>query len=205
MPNWMSFLAYVTISNISPGPNNIISMINGKHYGYKKTLKFMLGIMLGFFLIMNICASFNIFLDALIPKFKVVMGMIGAFYFLYLAYKIIICTNDYKYKNENGLNTFMHGFLLQFVNVKGIIYGINLYGTFIIPYFHNKVVLCLFSLLFALIAFIGTSIWALFGTIFQSFLEQYDLVFRLTVGLILIYCALSVSGLLRIFQNIWFS
>lgn len=49
MTNFTAFLFYVLISNLSPGPNTIISMSNASKYGFKKSIRFNIGIFFGVF------------------------------------------------------------------------------------------------------------------------------------------------------------
>ncbi len=56
------FLSYVFVVTFTPGPNNIMSMVNASQYGYKKTLNFIFGVLTGFILIMILSSYFNLFL-----------------------------------------------------------------------------------------------------------------------------------------------
>ena len=200
MFNWIPFLTYVFVSTFTPGPNNILSMINGNHHGYKGTVKFLFGVCTGIFIIMLLSSYFNLILVNLIPKIQTFVEIIGALYMLYLAFKIMVADINHSSEADNqGLNTFKRGLLLQFVNPKVILYGITIYATFIIPHFHRSLELILFSSLFAAIAFIGTTSWALFGALFQSFLSKHYRLFQLSMGALLIYSAISIVGLNRLF------
>lgn len=195
MFNWVPFLTYVLVTTLTPGPNNTLSMLNGNHYGYKGTVKFLLGVSTGFFIIMLLSGYFNLLLANIMPKIQVIMRVVGSVYMLYLAYKIMTSTNKNNGEEEFGLNTFKRGLLLQFVNPKVILYGITLYATFIIPYFHHNLEIFLLSILFAAIAFLGTTSWALFGALFQSFLSKHHRLFKFSMGALLIYSALSIASL----------
>lgn len=46
------FITYILISVFTPGPNNIFSSISSARMGFKKTHRFMLGILVGTFLVL---------------------------------------------------------------------------------------------------------------------------------------------------------
>ncbi|MCL6445202.1 MAG: hypothetical protein K6T83_17395 [Alicyclobacillus sp.] len=62
------FLIYAVVMVFTPGPNNIMSMTMAGQFGYARTLRFTLGVALGFFALMVLCGNFNLALLWLIPK-----------------------------------------------------------------------------------------------------------------------------------------
>ncbi|MFB5674580.1 LysE family transporter [Paenibacillus terreus] len=186
-----SFVLYVFVTSFTPGPNNIISMSNASRFGLKATFRFIFGVTVGFFLLMLLCSYFNLVLYQLIPKIKLALSILGSLYMLYLAYKTAMPSGK-KSANYDQSSTFMTGLILQFINPKGILYGITVVSAFIIPFYQSGWVLTLFSLLLALVGFMSTLSWALFGALFQKFLSRHERIFNLCMGLLLVYCAFSV-------------
>jgi cysteine/O-acetylserine efflux protein len=197
MVNLLPFLSYVFVTTFTPGPNNIMSMINAKQYGFKRSLRFNLGILLGFVILMLACSYFNLILFNLIPKVKGFVGILGAAYMLYLAYKIALVKEAKAGVNDKKTNTFLAGLKLQFVNPKVILYGITVIATFITPIYKSDFALIFFSLFLAFIGFIATLCWAIFGALLQNFLSKYNRQFNIAMALLLVYCAISISGLLH--------
>ena len=200
MFNIAPFLIYVCVMAITPGPNNIMSMLNGAKFGYKKSVKFLIGISTGFFIILIISSYLSLILINSLPKFKYIIGILGAIYMTYLAVKIM--TNSNKKNTQNHLyNSFWAAVLLQFVNAKGILYSITVVTTFIAPYYHSAVAFLLFSLSLSIFGFLISSLWALFGVFFERLFEKQGHVLNIVMGLLLIYCAISVSGIMEILFN----
>ena len=168
----LSFLLYVFVSSFTPGPNNIMAMLFANKYGFKKTLRFCLGVGAGFFVIMLLSSYFNLLLNNFIPKIEFVMTILGAAYMLYLAIKIVTSKNNGKDDDGDKNNSFFAGMLLQFVNPKGILYGITAISTFILPYHTSNFSLLFFSLFLAFVGFLSTSSWSMFGSMFQRFLSK---------------------------------
>lgn len=188
----LSFLLYVFITSFTPGPNNIMAMLFANKYGFKKTLTFCLGVGAGFFVIMVLSSYFNLVLHNFIPKIEFPMMILGAGYMLYLAYKIITSKASAQDDDGGKYNSFLAGMLLQFINPKGILYGITVVGTFILPYYTSNISLLLFSLFLAVVGFMSTSSWSLFGSVFQKFLTKYRTQFNAVMALLLVYSAVSI-------------
>ncbi len=195
--NLTAFLSYVLIVSFTPGPNVVLSMVNANKFGYRKTFKFLLGIFLGFFIIMFISNYFNLLLFNIIPKIKSFMGIIGAVYMTFLAILILKSKGSSEEKVDDRLNSFFTGFSLQFINPKLILYAITVSSNFIVPYYKSNIVLLLFTIFLSSLIFISVSLWALFGALFKQFLSKYRKPFNLVMGLLLLYGAISISGILE--------
>lgn len=52
-----SFLLFVFVNSFPPGPNNFMAMSFGNRYELKKTIKFSLGVGVGFF-VLHYCVVF---------------------------------------------------------------------------------------------------------------------------------------------------
>ncbi|MFD6441050.1 LysE family transporter [Peribacillus sp. NPDC060186] len=188
----LSFLLYVFVTSFTPGPNNIMAMLFANKYGFKKTLGFCLGVGAGFFVIMLMSSYFNLLLKNFIPKIEFIMTLLAAIYMLYLATKIISSKNNDKDDDGDKNNRFLSGMLLQFVNPKGILYGITAVSTFIIPYHTSNLSLLIFSLFLAFVGFLSTMSWSVFGSLFQRFLKKYRSQFNVIMALLLVYSAISI-------------
>jgi len=191
------FLSYVFVTTFTPGPNNIMAMSISGRYGWKKTLRFTLGVFSGFALVLMLCAFANLLLYRVIPRIQLAMNIIGAAYMAYLAYKILM-SSTHAHSSEmdssqfDRQNSFWGGFALQFVNAKGILYGITVMANFVIPYFKSSISLILFSLGMAFTCFLANNSWAFLGSLFQRFLTKYEKIFNVVMALLLLYCAVSL-------------
>jgi cysteine/O-acetylserine efflux protein len=189
--NWLSFISYVVVSTFTPGPNNISSMSNASRYGFMKSLFYRLGITAGFFMIMGLCALFSATLLKYIPALKPFMQGLGAAYILWLAWKTYSSRSSGGHSVE-AESTFLSGLLLQFANVKVILYGITAMSTFVLPYTSSLPLLIAASAVLALTAFVSTSLWAAFGAVFSRFLRSHERLMNAVMALLLVYCAVSL-------------
>ncbi|MDW4511685.1 LysE family transporter [Priestia megaterium] len=188
----LSFLLYIFVTSFTPGPNNIMAMLFANKYGLRKTTKFCLGVGAGFLIVMLLCSYFNLLLKNFIPKIEFYMRILGAIYMMYLAIKIISSKNNDKNNDEDKNSSFFMGMLLQFINPKGILYGITAIATFILPYHDSNFSLIMYSLFLAFVGFVSTFCWSLFGSVFQKFLSKYRRQFNVIMALLLMYSAVSI-------------
>lgn len=192
MPNISAFLSYVFITIFTPGPNTIMSMTNAARYGFKKSYPFNIGVFIGFFIIMVLSSFFSISLFNFIPSIKPVITYIGAGYILWLAWKIYNSKTHNIDENKKPAITLWSGLLLQFVNVKVILFGFTTLSTFIVPYYKSWYSLMIFSFLLAFTALVATCCWSLFGSAFQKIFIKNEKIVNIIMALLLVYCAVSL-------------
>ncbi len=192
--NFLAFAMYVVVTTFTPGPNNLMAMSNGLHTGFRRTIRFLIGVFAGFVVVMSVCAFVNFAFMKLLPSIHIWLNLFGAAYMIYLAVHIMRSKPHLEEENE-GLNTLTAGFTMQLINTKAILYGITVFSNFIIPAYKSIPQLVLFSLLLAFIALIATSCWAYFGVIFRTFFAKYDRIINIAMGLLLIYTAIASLNL----------
>lgn len=190
MPNALAFLSFVAVTTFTPGPNNIMAMSNASRFGFKRSMRFTLGVCAGFFLIVGISIAFTMALYRVIPAIKPIMTVVGAAYIIWLAWKTV--TSSPHDDAAAGQSTFLSGMLLQFLNPKAILYGVTAASTFIVPYYKSVPVLIAFAAMLALVSLVSTSCWALFGSIFQRFMAENHRAVGYVMGALLVYCAISL-------------
>lgn len=195
--NLGAFLTFVFVTTFTPGPNNITSSSMGVMYGYRKTLRYLLGITLGFFVIMFLSGVVSRTLYAIFPSLEVVMRVVGATYILWLAYKTLKSSYNFSAEDAPALG-FVNGLLLQALNPKVWVYGLTLYTTFLAAITNNAVLLLMSAVFLALVAFSSTSTWAVGGAAIKQFLrhQRFQQALNTGLALLLIYTAIELSGIL---------
>lgn len=159
MLNLYPFLTYMFVTTFTTGPNNVMSMSNAMRYGYKKTLGFLACIFIGFLVVMLLCGLLNFVLLSLLPQVKLWLNILGPAYIVYLANYIVLSKPVEESQSENGLNSIKAGCIMQFINLKVILYGITIFSIIIVQTYHTPLEVNLFVPLLATIAFIATSCW----------------------------------------------
>ena len=155
--NFFAFITYVLVTTFTPGPNNMMAMSNALHDGFRKTLRFLIGVFWGFFFVMLLCGYLNFALVSISPKARFWLNLLGTGYMVYLGIHIALTKQSEQAEIERPLNTFKAGALMQFLNLKLILYGITVFSNFIIPFHQDIPTLTLYTILLAVIGFIATA------------------------------------------------
>ena len=199
MPNLdlPALITFVLVTTFSPGPNNIASASLGVLHGYRRTLKFLAGIAVGFFFLMFGCGLLSRTLLETFPALDRVLRWVGAAYILWLAFHTLRASYVFE-EGEQALLGFGNGLLLQVLNPKAVIYGMTLYSTFLASIAQNPLYLIVSALLLAVGSFTSVTLWALFGSMIRTQLRQPRIrrAVNLVLSLLLVYTAIEVSGLL---------
>ena len=200
-PEILAFISFVLITTYTPGPNNISSASMGVLYGYKRTLPYLFGIALGFFVVLSLCGLLSGFLLETIPAFEQVLRIVGALYILWLAWHTLRATYSFEEEEQKPLG-FIQGFLLQVLNVKAIVYGLTIYSTFLADRVTSTLLLLLSAAILALVAFSSITLWTLFGAGIRKYLNRPKVrkIINITLALLLVYTAVDISGLLKLLQ-----
>lgn len=196
-PETIALITFVIITTFTPGPNNISSASMGILYGYRRSLGYLLGISLGFFMMLTFSGWLSAFLLESIPAFEPILRVAGAVYILWLAWHTLRASYNFEAEDQKPLG-FLQGFLLQVLNVKVIVYALTLYGTFLPGRITSPVVLALSAIAFAFVGFCSLTLWTLFGAGIRKYLEQIWVkrAFNIILALLLVYTAVELSGVL---------
>ena len=114
----LPFVTFSMVTIFTPGPNNISSMGFGVKYGYRGTIKYLLGICVGAFAVFMLGGVFSGLIAEYIPKVFPYMKYAGAAYIVFLGIQVMRSSISQK-KDTKSEARFYQGILLQFLNVKG--------------------------------------------------------------------------------------
>jgi threonine/homoserine/homoserine lactone efflux protein len=174
----------------TPGPNNIMVMNNSKNVGFKKNLKFALGMFTGFLIIILLCLVFSTVLFNIVPAVQFPMKILGAAYMAYLIIKTFFSSKKEKSKSFSG--SYFAGIMLQFINPKLFIYGLTTISSFLLPHFKEIPILLLFSLFMSIVGFSSLLCWSLFGSLFSIVFEKHGKILNILMAALLLYCIISL-------------
>jgi cysteine/O-acetylserine efflux protein len=193
MFNWFSFLTYALLATYSPGPNNIMSMSFAGEAGFKKSWRFNMGVLIGRTITMLLCALFSGLLYVYIPVLQLPMKTAGFCYMMYLAWKCLHISIDSGRANGKELKaTVLTGVLVQFINAKAFISGINVMSSYVLPAYRAPAMVAGFAVLFAFIGFSATVCWGLFGSLLCGLFVRRRKALNIAMAALLAYCAVSL-------------
>ncbi len=193
----LPLLSYVFISTFTPGPANFSSSSLGVLHGFRRTLPYKGGLVLGVWLMMLAGGLVSSTLLLWLPALEPALRLVGAAYILYLAYGMLRASYTLTQRETAPLG-FRHGLLLQLSNVKLVVYAFTLFSSFLAPIARQPAVLVVAALLLAAVSACATSVCALFGAGIATRLHSPRLTrwLNTALALFLIYAALDLAGLL---------
>jgi cysteine/O-acetylserine efflux protein len=187
-------LTYVVLMTFTPGPNNVSASALGVQVGYRRSLPFLFGITTGFMVIMLFGGLFTDFLTRNWSQISPWLKWVGVAYMAWLAVSLFV--EAPKKKGEAGVarQGYAGGFFLQFVNPKGILYGVTVYTSFASILTGSLPRTIGSAAVLTAIGFSSVSIWALVGSALSRFFENrpFRLAFNGVMALLLAWSAISI-------------
>ncbi|WP_432736074.1 LysE family transporter [Maridesulfovibrio sp. FT414] len=196
--NIMAFLAYSIVVTFTPGPSNILIFSTAQNHGPRKALEFVAGATLAFGILLSLSAAFNSYLYRVMPEISGIMGIIGAVYMLYLAWKILHMDAGSKTDKSGGFKT---GFTMQFINPKVVLFTLTVIANFVVPASSDPLDIMIFVAILTVIGCCAYSSWVVLGSLFRRFLSPYQRQANIILSLTMVYCAWTVSGINSIMQG----
>lgn len=169
----LSFVLFAFVASITPGPNNLMLLHSGVHFGFRASVPHMLGISFGFALMVamigfGLGAAFTRW-----PLLDTLLRWLGAGYFVWLAWRLASAPAQPPKLAELGTARPMSSLgaaAFQWVNPKAWIMAIGAVTTFVPAQDHFFNVL-LISALFCLVNLPSVGCWAWAGERLRVWLE----------------------------------
>ena len=163
---------FALASSITPGPNNLMLLSSGTRFGFRRTIPHMLGVTLGFGLMIGLIGLGLARLFTIFPVLQLGLKVISVAYLLILAWKIATSAPPTAEQAGRGKPlTFLQAAAFQWVNPKGWTLGITAMSAYLPP-----VGPLLGPLLGAMVAMAVTApsvaLWTAIGMHLRRFLDQ---------------------------------
>lgn len=167
-------LLFTLTMTITPGPNNMLLTASGARFGFRKTLPFIGGIVLGIISQLLLSALGLGYLFEHYPLAQKILKITGSLYILFLAYHIANPSDSHR-KGSQSIQKpiqLVQGALFQYLNPKAYIMTITAMSVYPL-----QGELYLRSSLFILLSFVvicplSISLWAAFGTLLKVFMKE---------------------------------
>lgn len=151
------------VSSITPGPNNIMVMTSGLNFGFGRTVPHILGIAIGFTVMITLVGLGLAAVFVRVPAAMLVLKAVGGAYLVILAIRIAR-SGPLKTGTTRGVPlTFGQAAAFQWVNPKAWIMAVTACATYSDPDRATASVL-LVAAVFGTIGLPCVSIWASFGS-----------------------------------------
>ncbi len=198
----LALAAFAFVASITPGPNNLMLMASGTNFGLRRTLPHMIGVNIGFVLMLLLVGLGLAQVFETYPVSYAVLKTVSALYLLYLAWKIATASPPPATSGEERAGkplTFLQAAAFQWVNPKAwamVLTGMSAYTLPERPLFSLAIV----TIVFGLINLPSIFTWAVMGTQMRRFLNKPARLraFNITAALLLvatIWPIITTSGL----------
>jgi threonine/homoserine/homoserine lactone efflux protein len=166
---------FAFVSSITPGPNNLMLMTSGINFGIRRTVPHMLGVALGFTLMIALIGLGVMKVIEAVPGSMLFVTVASGLYLLYMAWKIAT-TNTSPTENGAGAAkskpfTFLQAALFQWVNPKAWTMALTAISAYA-PKSQGWVGVFIVAGVFGIINLPSTGAWALMGAKMRQFLSN---------------------------------
>lgn len=152
---------FAIVATITPGPNNIMVMTSGANFGFRLTTPHLLGIVVGFLLMIVLAGVGLMALFDIFPALNITLKIASVVYMLFLAWKIATAEPPEADKRAGKPLTFLQGAAFQWVNPKAWAMGLTAISLYAPD--HSFASITLIAIAFTAIGLPAISLWALMG------------------------------------------
>ncbi len=168
---FLALLLFAFTSSITPGPNNMMLLTSGVNFGFRRSIPHMLGISVGFcVLLLAVGLGLGAALAA-VPVLFVGLKIAGGLYLLYIAWRIGTSRRLGEGRVGADPMTFMGAALFQWVNPKAWVMAVTAMAAYTNPDQYLTTVLMV-AFAFALVNLPSVSTWAGFGSGLREWLSE---------------------------------
>jgi threonine/homoserine/homoserine lactone efflux protein len=157
----IGLVGFAFVSSITPGPNNLMLMASGANFGFWRTIPHMLGIALGFTLMvflvgMGLAQVFDAY-----PVLHGILKVASVLYMFWLAWKIANAAAPKEGTPEGSPMTFLQAAAFQWVNPKA--WAMALTAVTVYAMGSSWIAVAAVALTFGAINGPAVSLWTLLG------------------------------------------
>ncbi|THD76531.1 LysE family translocator [Thalassobius vesicularis] len=184
--------AFAFVTSVTPGPNNLMLMASGANYGFRRTIPHMLGIGIGFTLMVALVGLGLMQVFDAFPVMHTVLKYAGAAYLIWLALKIARSEMPDTAQTKGRPMRFIEAALFQWVNPKAwqmALTAITLYAPG-----RELWAILMVAGMFGLINLPTVSLWTVLGQQMRRILSNRSrlIAFNWTMALLLVATLIPV-------------
>jgi threonine/homoserine/homoserine lactone efflux protein len=185
---FLALTLFAVVMSFTPGPNNILLTASGVNFGFVRSIPHMLGVEVGFLVLVVACAAGLGLIFAALPGLHIVLKVAGAAYMLWLAWKV---ANAKPAGEEGGLlsrpMTFLQAAAFQWMNPKAVIAALSAIALYMRPG-HEVFDLVVMLIVFGVSTILAVATWAGFGVALRRYLRDplHARIFNVAMGVLLV-------------------
>jgi threonine/homoserine/homoserine lactone efflux protein len=167
----LASIPFMTSMGITPGPNNVLVASSGVNFGFRATVPHILGITIGYPVMLLIVGLGLAKIFMAIPLVHQVLKYVSIVYLLYLAWSIARSAAVSEAQKIYKPMTFVQGAAFQWVNVKGWVAALSAVTTYTAVDSTLPLQIVALAMLAVVITLISVSSWTVFGAMLRRFLH----------------------------------
>jgi threonine/homoserine/homoserine lactone efflux protein len=167
----LTSIPFMTSMGITPGPNNILVASSGVNFGFRATIPHILGITVGYPVMLLIVGLGLAKIFIAIPAVHIVLKYICIAYLLYLAWRIAITSAMGEAKGTPKPMTFLQAVAFQWVNGKGWVIALGAVTTYTVVDRTLPLQIAALASIAVAITLVCVSCWTFFGAVLRQFLH----------------------------------
>jgi threonine/homoserine/homoserine lactone efflux protein len=185
---FLALTLFAVVMSFTPGPNNILLTASGVNFGFARSVPHMLGVEIGFLVLLVACAAGLGLIFAALPSLHVALKIAGGFYMLWLAWKV---ANARPAGEEGSLlarpMTFLQAAAFQWMNPKAVIAALSAIALYM-RRGHEAFDLVVMLAVFGVCTILAVATWAGFGVALRRYLRDpiHARLFNGAMGLLLV-------------------
>lgn len=185
----VSVAAFCFAGSLTPGPNNLMLLASGVNYGFARTLPHILGVVLGYALLLSVMGLGLGRAFVAFPPAHLALKIAGGGYLVWLAWKIANAGPAQVEDDKAGRPfTFVQAAAFQWVNVKGVLVAISALAAFTSPQAPGATLPALVAIA-ALASCVSAVTWAAFGSGLSRWISHPRVLRPFNVGMALLLLA----------------
>ncbi|MGJ8617699.1 MAG: LysE family translocator [Sulfitobacter sp.] len=161
---------FAFVSSATPGPNNLMLMASGANYGFRRSIPHMLGISIGFMVLMLLTGIGLVQIFDIYPVSYIILKVLSVAYMLYLAWKIANAAPVKERKVTGTPMTFLQAAAFQWVNPKAWAMALTAITVYVAD--GGPVLLMIAATVFACVNLPSVTIWTVLGQQMARFLTN---------------------------------
>ncbi len=167
-----NIILFALLTTITPGPNNIMLMSSGLNFGIKKSLPHLVGVCIGFPILVIFIGSGGSIIFNEYPILYQVLKIAGFGYLLFLAYKIATTVKQDLGNETSKPFSFFQAVLFQWINPKAWIIAVSaitIFTTSSVNIYSQTLVI---ATVFLFVDIFSASFWLTFGIILTKIIQK---------------------------------
>lgn len=185
---------FAFVSSITPGPNNIMLSASGVAFGLRRTVPHLLGISVGFGLLVFLCGVGVGRLVVAFPAVELALRIFGTAYLLYLAWNLRNAFVPRSPESTSRPLRFVEALGFQFVNPKAWIMGLTAVSVFLPAVHPVWLASTVVAGIFVVVGMPCIWAWAVLGVSLRRWLadDRWRRAFGILLGVLMLYVIIAI-------------